>query len=293
MATLMKMPEWFNEAKAVPCPTGGIVKREGFVDRSLRAIAGYMRDVAAAQDAAGHNGLLQTLEVRVRIAGILLIVAASAVTASWLVLGGVLFICAVLTYASGVSLRALGRRVLLPFIFTVVIISPVFFGMGGQGDGPSFSLSADMFFSGAFIIFRVTVMVTLAALLVLTTRQADFFKGLSGLHVPSLFVTALFMTFRYCFILIKTAEDAAMARKSRVIMGGRLGEPQAWFASRAALMLHKSLCVAGDVNMAMVSRGFSGGRLKTTGHKPLRLLDYIWLGAASFVFFLSLGGLIP
>lgn len=286
----MRLPEWFNEAKSGQCPTGCVVKRERFVDRSLRSIARYMRDVAATQDAAAHNGLLQALDARVRISGMLILIAASAVTVGWFVLIGVLFISAALAYASRVSLRALARRIVLPFIFTAVIISPVFFGIGAQGQGASFSGNAAVFFSGAFIIFRVTVMATLSALLVLTTRQADFFKGLSGLPVPPLFVTALFMTFRYLFILIKTAEDAAMARKSRVIMGGRIGEPQAWFASRAALLLHKSLSVAMDVNMAMVSRGFSGGKLMTTGHKPMKARDYLWLGAASFVFFLSLAG---
>ena len=282
----MRLPQWFNDAKAGPCPSGGAVRRERFVDRSLRSIAGYLRSIAAAQDAAGQSGLVQALDTRARIAGILIIIVATSVTASWFVLCGVFIVSVALALASSVSLKALGARIMLPFIFTSVIIAPVFFGAGAQTPVVG---EAGSFFIGAFIIFRVTVMLTLAAMLSLTTKQADFFKGLSDLYVPPLFVTALFMTFRYVFILIKTAEDAAMGRKSRVIAGGRLGEPQAWFASRAALLLHKSLSVAEEVNMAMVSRGFSGAKLKTIGGSPLSARDYIWIGAVSFVFFLSLG----
>lgn len=285
MAALTRLPAWFNEAKGAPCPAGGVVKREGFVDKSLRVIAAYIRDLAVAEDAAGQDGLLQSLDARARIAGMLFLITASAVTGSWFVLGLVAFVCAVLIHASGVGLAAFVRRVAAPVVFTAVIVAPVFFGVGGVGA----ALGKAAFATGAFIISRVAVMVSLSTVLALTTRQADFFKGLSGLGVPPFFVTALFMTFRYVFILIKTAQDAAMARKSRVIMGGRLGEPQAWFASRAALLLHKSLGVAGDVNMAMVSRGFSNGRIMTAGHARMRTRDYIWLGASSFALFVSFG----
>lgn len=285
MAALTRLPVWFNEAKGAPCPTGGVVKREGFVDKSLRAIAAYIRDIAVAEDAAGQNGALQSLDTRARIAGMLFLIAASAVTGSWFVLGSIAFVCAVLIYASGVCLAAFARRVAAPVVFTAVIVAPVFFGVGGVGAAGGKAAFA----TGAFIVSRVAVMVSLSTVLALTTRQADFFKGLSGLGAPRFFVTALFMTFRYVFILIKTVEDAAMARKSRVIIGGRLGEPQAWFASRAALLLHKSLGMAGDVNMAMVSRGFSNGRIMTAAHAPMRMRDYIWLGASSFALFVSFG----
>jgi len=287
MAALTRLPEWFNEAKGAPCPTSGGgtgAKREGFVDKSLRVIAAYIRDIAVAEDAAGQNGLLQSIDTRARIAGILFLIAACAATGNWFVLGSVALVCAALIYASGVSLTAFGRRVAAPVVFTAVIVAPVFFGVGGVG-----AAGGKAFATGAFIISRVAVMVSLSTVLALTTRQTDFFKGLAGLAVPSSFVTALFMTFRYVFILIKTVEDAAMARKSRVITGGRLGEPQAWFASRAALLLHKSLGVAGEVNMAMVSRGFRGGRIMTTGHALMRPRDYIWLGASSFALFVSIG----
>lgn len=295
MAALNGLPVWFKEARGASCVVGNSVRPEGFVDKSLRAIAAYASEAACADKAAGGPGLLQSLDTRARIYGIFSLVAACAITSSAIVLVGLALIGGILTYASRVSPRALIKRVLPSFIFTSIIIAPVFFGFGAHGaHGASGGaerhwITAVSIATGAFIIARVTVMVSLAALIVLATRQADFFRGLGGLPVPSFFATALFMTFRYVFILIKIAEDAAMARKSRVIRPGHLGEPQSWFASRVALLLHKSLSVADEVNMAMISRGFSGARIKTFVAGSLGFGDYLWIGASTFVLFLSLG----
>ena len=131
-------------------------------------------------------------------------------------------------------------------------------------------------------------MALLASLLMLTTRQSDFFTALKRLKAPALFVTALFLTFRHIFILIKVAEDMLLARRSRAISRARPKDLQGWFASRVMFLLKKSVFIAEEVSMAMTARAFSG-RVKPFGFKRLGGRDYMWLGASFFILFLSLG----
>ncbi|MBI5888917.1 MAG: hypothetical protein HZB82_09460 [Deltaproteobacteria bacterium] len=284
MAQITGIPPWFKEARDKPCSTrdarGKGDGTEPFLAKTLSNIASAAARLLDSEECAGRPGLLQGLNPASRIAGICSVIMGAAITKNPAMLGGIILLTAVLAFASRVPPAVLVKRVMPAFAFTAVIIAPVFF-MANAG-----------FKAGVFIIARVTAMTALTALLALTTRQTDLFRGLRRLPVPQFFVTALFMTFRYIFILLKMAEDAAFAKKSRLISRAGLRQSQSqnqrWFASRVALFLKKSLDMAEDVMGAMASRGFTG-QVKTFDGEGLRQRDYIWLFAAFFVFFLSVG----
>ncbi|MBI1910464.1 MAG: cobalt ECF transporter T component CbiQ [Deltaproteobacteria bacterium] len=290
------LPDWFKEARVEPCLTGSKVKPPNFIEKNLNNIASFMREVVSLEEYAAKSGVLQSLDTRARITGMLAIVAACSITSRFAMLAGVFVILFLMMLISGVSFMALARRVLPSFVFTLALAFPVFFNFMTPGtdalkffDTPvKVSITYEGLSTGLFFMMRVTSMVSLVALLLLTTRQADFFKGLRTLPVPPLFVTALFMTFRYIFILLKIAEDSTLARKSRTIARTKLSESQNWFASRITLILKKSMNMAEEVNMAMASRGFAG-RIKTFDNGRMRGRDYLWLGFSSFVLFLSFG----
>jgi energy-coupling factor transporter transmembrane protein EcfT len=124
-------------------------------------------------------------------------------------------------------------------------------------------------------------------LLFLTTGQTDFFRALSALPVPAFFTTALFMTFRYVFTLLKITEDSVLARRSRTITGTAPAEKRHWAASRLAYLLRRSLATAGEVSLAMTSRGFAG-KVRTIPAPPPGAGDMAWVGFAAFVFFIFL-----
>lgn len=280
MAQITGVPPWFKEAKDKPCLSvdarGTGDGNEPFLTKTISNIASASARLLDSEECAGRPGLLQGLNPASRIAGICSVIMGAAITRNPAMLGGIILLTAVLAFASRVPLATLVKRVMPAFVLAAVIIAPVFF-MANAG-----------FKAGVFIIARVTAMTALMALLALTTRQTDLFRGLRRLPVPQFFVTALFMTFRYIFILLKMAEDAAFAKKSRLISRASLRQSQSqrWYGSRVALFLKKSLDMAEDVTGAMASRGFTG-QIKTFEGEGLRQRDYIWLFAASFVFFLS------
>lgn len=300
MSPIVQLPEWLKEAKPGLCFTGvtGSRVKHGFVEKTLANLSSFLRETLYADGAAARHGLLQGIAPHARVVGIVSLVAASAMTANAVMLGFIVIAAALITLTSKAGFKSSAKRVAPSFVFTFILVLPVIFsfmtpgaeviGLGGFGiKGFRVAVTMEGLFSAAFFLTRVTTAVWLASLVAMTTTQSDFFKGLRRLPIPAFFVTALFMTFRYMFILVKLAEDAALARKSRVIQVAALSESQRWFASRAALMLKRSIAIAEEVGMAMASRGFNGVIRGFDGN-GMTGRDFLWLGFTFFVVLLSI-----
>lgn len=287
----IKLPEWFKDSRD-QTRSGGTLRPSGFIEKSIAGFSAAVIKAFSTEEYASRDGALQRLEPRAKLAGFFLFVAASAIAGNALFLSGVLLFAVAMSIKTGIGLAPLAKRVLPAAAFTFVLALPVSLNVVTPGrelaGAFGLAITGEGLMTAGFFILRVTTMVTLASLLALTTRQADFFRGL-GRIIPGFFVTALFFTFRYVFILIKTAQDAALARKSRTVQRAALRESQRWFASRAALILKRSFQMAEEVNMAMISRGFSGRIVSASNAAAFSGRDYLWIGFTSFVLFMSFG----
>jgi cobalt/nickel transport system permease protein len=295
MAEGIGLPEWFKEPRKGSCPVAKRPRRQGFLDKTLENIESFMKDALAMNEASANRaGLLQAIDARPRIAGVFMLIFASAIAKGPAFLVAMMLITLVGAALSGVSFERLAKRAVMPVAFTAILVLPVIFSAftPGQelvnltGGRLPISITVEGVATGAFFLLRVCVMASFSALILLTTTHVELFKGLNGLPVPNFFVTALFMTFRYIFILIRLLEDTSLARKSRVVGGRGLKEAHAWFASRMSLMLARSLHTAEEVERAMASRGFSG-RVRTFKGSPVGPAGYAWLCFTIFVLILS------
>jgi len=286
----MKIPGWLREASVAGPGKETAFKSEGFIDRTLGNIASFMKG-ALDEGESNRSGVLQSIEPRARIIGIFFLVFAAALAGKALTLLAVASLTVVLALISGVKIGRLLKRIMPALVFTSIIVAPVALSFFTPGSAVlnigGAAVTSEGIKTALFIIARVGAMSGLTALLLLSTRQADLFRGLRGL-VPSFFVTALFMTYRYVFILMKTAEDMALARKSRTITGTDLRGSQGWLASRIGLILRKTAAIADEVTLAMVSRGFEG-KIRTFETHRTRGKDLVFIGITSFALFLSIG----
>lgn len=309
MDGLKGLPGWFREAGTPKGLPPGDVDRGGrrrhvgkgprgqsFIDRNIAAVTAYTRELLSGEMYACKTGLLQGIDIRARILGIMALVAACAVTSSAFFLAGMLTTAVLLGMLSSIGPGKLAKKILPAFVFTLLLTVPVYFGVITPGTtvggwdllGHRVEITAEGLKTGIFFLLRVTTMVSLVMLLFLATRQADLFKGLARLPLPGFFVMALFMTFRYVFILLKIAEDTQLARKSRTIGGAGSGEQRRWLTSRLAYLLRRSLITAEDVAIAMAARGFTG-RVMTFPPGNLAVGDFFWIGFSAFIFLLSFG----
>ncbi len=296
MAKEMKIPAWFGAETTPPGPARGGGQTEGFVEKNLGAVTGFMKEVLESHEYSHRKGMLQAIEARARTGGIIILVVSAAFMEKILSLLVLALVAAAIMRLSQVDGPSLLKRVLPPALFTGILVIPAFFSFITPGSeivgftvaGYRIAMTVEGVEVGLRLLVRVSVMVSFVALLFLTTKEADLFRGLKGLSVPGFFITALFMTFRYILILLKTVEDSTLSRKSRTISRTALKGSQGWFAGRVAFLLQRSINISEEVTMAMASRGFKG-KIKTLEEKNLSGRDYLWLGFTSFLFFIALG----
>jgi cobalt ECF transporter T component CbiQ len=164
------------------------------------------------------------------------------------------------------------------FSFSGLIALPALFVTPGlavwQVPGLGWQITEQGVRSACLLLLRVEATATLAALLVLTTPWPRVLRALRFCRVPAIAVVILGMTYRYIFLLLKTALDMLESRKSRTL--GELPGPQRRKLASAAVgvLLSKSFQLSSEVHMAMLARGF---------HGEVYLLDETGLAAADWM----------
>ena len=261
--------------------------RHGFIELTLQALARAISRALVSEQIVKQRGLLQALDPRVRLLGILALILAVIVSRR-LPLVLALFILALLvSLASRVGFRLLAGRVwLIAFGFTGFIALPAIFttpGIVAFRLGP-IAASQQGLLTALLLILRVEAAVTFSTALVLCTRWTHLLKALRSLGVPAEAVTLLAMTYRYIFLLIETASQMFESRQSRIVGNLSAAEQRRLATRTAGVLFSKTIDLSNDVYLAMLSRGFRGEmELMTEFH--MKLLDY----AALALFFLAAG----
>jgi cobalt/nickel transport system permease protein len=239
-----------------------------------------------SEHAATRPGLLQQLDPRVRVVGLLALVVSAILCRRPEAVAALLFIAVAIALASRVSLASLAKRVWLVILgFSGLIALPALFLTPGE---PLFTLpqlhlavSVQGLRTAVLLVLRVETAATLTTVLVLSTAWTHILKALRSLHLPAEMVSMLAMTHRYVFLLIDTANQMLESRQSRTV-GFLSGSEQRKITARTAgVLLSKSVELSHEVYLAMLSRGFRGEVRLFTDFR-LRARDYA--GLAAFIF---------
>ena len=238
-----------------------------------------------AEELAKADGLLQRLDPRVKLVGLLALLVAAALARNIMVILGLFLVAILLALISHVPLRTLATRVWIgALLFTGLLALPAIFITPGQ---VAFRLpllgwpvTAQGLAAATYLITRVETSATLALLLILCTPWAHLLKAMRVLRVPVVFVVILGMTYRYIFLMLQIAQDMFESRQSRMV--GTLDGPERRRLAGASVgvLLGKSLQLSSDVYMAMVSRGYRG-EVYTLDDFAMQRRD--WVALAGFV----------
>lgn len=234
-----------------------------FVERTLSSLVNAMERALDAEEIANSNGLLQRLDPRVKVIGILALIVVSAMAHRLWVICAMFAVAVAIAVLSRVSLAALAKRVWTPVLmFTGVIALPAPFVVPGRELWRipllGWPLTAQGLASAFFLVARVETAATLSVLLMLCTHWSYLLKALRVLRVPVVVVAILGMTYRYIFLLLQSAHDMFESRRSRIIgkLEGR--ESRRVAAASAGVLMSRTIQLSGEVYSAMVARGFRG-----------------------------------
>jgi cobalt/nickel transport system permease protein len=254
----------------------------GVIARTVRGFTAALEQTLVSENSAHERGLLQALDPRVKLLGLLALVVTAALSRNLPVMAALFALGVLLAVASRLSLWALAKRVwLVAFAFTFMIAAPALFLTPGQpvytlllGSWESPAITAQGVRTALLLIARVETAVTFSSLLVLTTPWMHLLKALRTLMVPVEVIALLAMTHRYVVLLMETANAMFESRQSRMV--GRLNghDQRRLMVNTGGVLLSKTLDLGNQVFLAMQSRGFRGEvRLLTDFH--LRPWDYL------------------
>jgi cobalt ECF transporter T component CbiQ len=235
----------------------------GVIERSLSSFVVTLQRSFDAEELAKKKGLLQRLDPRVKIIAIMPLIVIAALARQLQVIGALFAIAVATALLSKVPLGMLAKRVWLAVLtFTGLISLPALFLTPGRAIYSlpflGWTVTGPGLRAAAYLTMRAETAATFSILVALCTPWDNVLKALRVLRLPTVVVVILGMTYRYIFLLLRTAHDMFESRKSRMVgqLEGR--ELRRMATASAGVLMSKTLQLGGDVYLAMRSRGFGG-----------------------------------
>jgi cobalt ECF transporter T component CbiQ len=250
---------------------GTLLRRRSrnFIEATLASLLRASEYAAVAEHSAESRGLLQRVDPRVKVVGLILLVIVVAASRHLMVIGALFAFALALALSSRIGIGQLAGWVWLPALWFTGAIAL-----------PAIAFAPQGLRSAAYLLSRAETAATLCALLVLTTPWAWVLKALRVLKCPTVLVAILGMTYRYVFEILRTALDMFESRRSRTVGSLTAAESRRLAASAVGVLLSKSVHLSNDVHLAMQSRGFRG-EVHVLPDFRARAADWCWL--AGFV----------
>lgn len=306
---VMSLPQWMRETGRPNGRMNGRVVKTSAVEKTIRGIAATLQNTIFAERIAERDGLLQKVDPRIKIFGLLLLLIAAALAGNPLTLVALYLLILTMAARSAIPVPFFIKRVWLFIpLFAGIIILPSIFNVVRPGDplwtlwdfgrevqfgpwslGSSLAITVQGLIGGVLLVMRVAVSVSLAVLVALTTRWADLLRALRFFHIPAIFVMILSMTYRYIYLLLGLANDMYIARTSRLAGSSTPREDRHFTAASMGSLLGKSHALSGDVYTAMVSRGYTG-EPRISRRLSLRSLDLVVAATLLAIAALIIGG---
>jgi len=255
-------------------------KRSNVLEHTLHGISETLERALFAEEISGKTGLLQSLDPRVKVVSVLALLIAVSLSHNMAVIAGIYVLALIAALFSSIPADFFVKRVwlTLPFFTGMIALPALFITPGPTLVQLPFGLVITS--SGVntviFLLLRVSTSVSLTLLLILTTPWNTVLSALTVLRIPDVFILILGMTYRYIYLLLHTANDMFLSRKSRIV--GRLdaGEDRRMLAAISGTLLSKSLNMSSEVYLAMQSRGFRGSIVTLKPFK-MQTRDWFWL----------------
>ena len=290
------IPEWMQKIEIGPCAccTVSMGKKKGFVQKTISDIFAFVEECLVNDSIAKRNGLLQSLDPRIKLVSMIVLIFAVAMTHDIRLLAIVYVLTLVFAYLSKVELGFFLKRVwvFIP-IFAGIIMVPILFNVFTPGDAlvtvatlgpgahfgpfalpPVITITVQGTMLALTFVLRVATCVSAGVLLFLTTPRDLIFKSLRSLKVPKVYVLTCDMCYRYIFLFADMVRGFYTAKKSRSFKNLPLIEEHKWVGGRVGYTLIKSLNMSEKVHGAMISRGFNGD-IKIMHRYAIHKRDYM------------------
>jgi len=305
------LPRWMITANDNNLVCSGKRKkiRLGFLEKTLNSFINVLEEEFMVNKTSSLEGLYQGINSRIKIFSTLLLIGVACMLRSPIVLFAMSLWTIYLAYLSAIDCKNFLKRVwiviplfsgfvVLPSILNIVVpghnLLVLYEFKGLHQFGPIFfpqvlAITYEGLRVASVLIIRVSTCVSLALLLTLTTPRSSLLKGLSGIKIPVVFISILEMSVVYIFILINTARNILVARKSRNVGYVSARSNQRFVGTAIGTVFIKTITMGEKIHSAMISRGYTGQPQTLTVDK-LNKFDVFWFLFTLSISILFLGG---
>jgi cobalt/nickel transport system permease protein len=237
--------------------------RKDFAARSIEGFLDHLEYTLSAEELAQRPGWAQGIDPRVKLAAFAALVVSVVAVHRLAVIAALFGLGMVIAVVSHIPLGTLASRVWIAvLLFTGVIALPAIFLTRGQVlyvvPILNWAITQQGLSSASYLLARAETTATFSLLLVLTTPWMHVLKSLRAFGIPVVLVVILGMTYRYIFVLLRTAHDMFESRRSRMLARPPAKEQRRMAMNSAGVLLSKTFQLSGEVYLAMQSRGFRG-----------------------------------
>lgn len=245
---------------------------------TLGKLREFIFETVRLEASAARAGLLQSIDPRVKLAGLLATLFLVSLAGTLWPIVAVYTAVLVLARLSGLDLRRFLMRGLAPALFfSLPIILPATLNIVTPGPAaltlwasstagslgfwklpPLLAITYPGLITAARFLLRSLTMLTASMLIVETTPVHRALASLAALRLPNMMIVTLQMVWRYLFVLVGLVNDVHLAKRSRTIVPGAGRAERRWVTGRIGWLLGRSLQMSDDVTAAMIARGFSG-----------------------------------
>ena len=263
-------PPWLTRPEVGLCPCGCIGKRTNgnYVSKTITGAAGVMQHAVFADDLSRAPGILQRIDPRVKLGGLLALLITTSLTHNIAVLVGLYAVTLVLAGWSCIPIGFFVKRVWLFIpIFTAIIVLPATLNVITPGEiviplgswfGHPVGVTAQGLWGAALLTIRVAVSVSLVVLVTLTTSWTRLLAAMRALLVPRMFVAVFALAYRYLFHLLGAVTDMYLARRARTVRAEGHASGRRFVAATGGALFGKAHHLSGEVHEAMIARGYTG-----------------------------------
>jgi cobalt/nickel transport system permease protein len=261
------------------------MKPTGFVEHTIENLYEAIHRALYAETVAVRKGLLQPIDPRVKVLGLVALLLAAVLATQLWAIAGLLAIGVLLAVLSGISIGRLASGAWIGALFlSGMIAAPALFLTPGASavrlPGLGWIITAQGIRTAAYLLLRVETAVTFTTLLVFTTPWPHVLKALRAVGAPVVLVVILGMTSRYILLMLETAHQMFESRKSRTVGAIRPADRRLLAIASAGVLLSKTFQLSAEVYFAMQARGFRG-EIYLVDDFQMTVRD--WFALASFV----------
>ncbi len=256
--------------------------RSEFLEKNIKEITSSIRQALLVDREAKKTHFLQSLNPVVKIISFLLILAAVLLKGNIVSLLLIYVAVCIGAVVSRIDIMFFLSRVwvFIP-LFTAVIALPALFLVPGKAIfvAGGFAVTKEGVMSAVLLVLRTATAVSLSTLFILTTPWPKLLFALKMLRIPHVAILLMSLCYRYIFVFINTLMNFLVARRSRIFHPVCWRENM-WFSARTlGVLFIRSLKLADQLYLAMVSRGGIGSR-DVQGF-PFTNRDVIWIVSVS------------